>query len=172
MATKMHAGDIELAIAHRFGYRRYFIVPNISWGLWFMHELDMLVVSPANWATEVEIKISVSDLKADQKKRHDHYSTRIRYLYFAVPEDLQEKALALIPDRAGLIIVRHDVPGQKLPTSRKTEIVRSPKTNKAARKLNDLELKKLGKLAAMRIWTLKKAAYDRRRWLKPAGTQR
>lgn len=157
---KMHAGDIEIAIAHRYGWRRYFIVPNVHWGLNFRHELDMLIVSPAGWATEIEIKVSVSDLKADQKKAHCHESNRIRLLYFAVPEHLQIKALELIPRRAGLIIVRPDTVPY---AARKTEIIKSPKTNKAARKLNATELEKLGKLAAMRIWSLKKCIYQRQR---------
>jgi len=157
---KMHAGDIEIAIAHRYGWRRYFIVPNVHWGLNFWHELDMLVVSPVGWATEIEIKVSASDLKADKKKIHGHRSDRIRQLYFAVPEDLRAKAMELIPERAGLIIVKPDMAPYAYG---KTEIVKTPKTNSGARKLNEKELQKLGKLAAMRIWSLKAVVYRQQR---------
>ncbi len=158
--TKMHAGDIEVAIAYRYGWRKNFIVPNVHWGLNFRHELDMLVVSAAGWATEIEIKVTVADLRADRKKAHGHLSNRIRLLYFAVPEALQQKALELIPERAGLIIVRPDLANYNY---RKTEVVKTPKPNKTARKLNDKELLKLGKLAAMRIWSLKATRYQRQR---------
>lgn len=163
----MHAGDIEIAIARRYGWREYFIVPNVRWGLGFRHELDMLVVSPSGYATEIEIKVTASDLKVDQKKRHGHrdYLNRIRYLYFAVPESLQVKAMELIPERAGLIIVRPQLlfydPVESLKP--RTEIVKRAATDTSARKLDATELQKLGKLAAMRIWSLKEALYRAQR---------
>lgn len=105
----MKTEDIELAINNYFNYnRRYVIVPNISWGLGFQHELDLLVLTNNNHVWEVEIKVSKSDLKADLKKRHGHYSNKIRRLYFAVPKELQEDALLLIPERAGLFVVHMD----------------------------------------------------------------
>ena len=151
----MHAGDVEIAVARLYGWRQCFIVPNVSWGLNFIHELDMLVISSSGYATEIEIKVSLSDLKADQKKKHTHYSQRIKYFYFAVPEGLQKKALELIPDRAGLIVVREK---SKFRQPR-TFIAKTAEVNKCAQKLTESDLIKLGKLAAMRIWSLKEHAY-------------
>ena len=164
--TKMHAGDIELALAHRYNWRQNLIVPNIYWGLGFPYELDLMVVTPSGWATEIEIKVSVSDLKADQRKTHGHHSNKIKYLYFAVPEKLQPLALGLIPERAGLFIIR---PELQLYDYRKTEIVKSPVTNKAARKITTEERIKLNELATMRIWSLKKALYQAQRERDPNG---
>ena len=157
---KLHAGGIELALAYRYKWRQNLIVPNVYYGLDFRYELDLMIVTPAGWATEVEIKISLSDLKADQKKTHNHHSNRIKYLYFAVPEKLQAQALELIPERAGLFIVRPDL---QLYDYRKTEIAKSPTTNKSARKITTAERIKLNELATMRIWSLKKVCYGLQR---------
>jgi len=151
---KLHAGDIEILVARHFSYRRNLIVPNVSWGLGFRHELDMLIVSPVGWATEIEIKVSLSDLKADTHKRHNHESPKLRQLYFAVPEKLEAHAMELIPERAGLIVIRDD------PRYRyRVDIAKSPKINSMARKLTPAEITKLGHLAAMRIWSLKEVIY-------------
>ena len=162
MAIKLHSGDIELALAYRYKWRQNLIVPNVYYGLGFRYELDLMIVTPAGWATEIEIKTSSSDLKADKKKTHDHRSNRIKYLYFAVPENLQDKALELIPERAGLFIIRPDL---QLLNYRKTEIVKSPITNKSARKITTAERQKLNELATMRIWSLKKRMYELQREL-------
>jgi len=154
MRPKLHAGDIEILVAREFGYRRNLIVPNIFWGLGFRHELDVIVVTPKGWATEIEIKVSSSDLKADRLKRHNHESNKIKQLYFAVPEKLEAQALELIPVRAGLIVVRDDAKHRyRLTYSRIARI------NTQARKLSDAEIRKLGDLAAMRIWSLKECIY-------------
>ena len=43
------------------------------------------------------------------------------------------------------------------------ELVKAPKINKNARKLNDKEMSKLYELAAMRIWSLKRVIYNLQR---------
>jgi len=145
----MNACDIELALAKYFNYRIHLIVPNVFWGLGFNYELDLMVVSANNYATEIEIKTSVSDIKAESKKRKSaHCSNKIKKFYFAVPEALKDKALELIPEKAGLFIVSPRL---------KVSIARVPQLNKAARPLTEQELKKLHELAAMRIWSLKEA---------------
>jgi len=152
----IHTGDMEVIIARHFGYNRNLIVPNVYWGLGFRHELDLIVVTPPRWATEIEIKISLSDLKADAKKKHGHHSEKIRQLYFAVPEKLRDRALEFIPERAGLVIVRNHPWRQAI-------IERKPKVNTSARKLTEKEIHKLLKLAAMRIWSLKEHIYRLKR---------
>lgn len=152
----MHSGHIEVAIAKYLNPRQNVIVPNVFWGLGFRYELDLLVLTPSKYAWEIEIKTSLSDLKADQKKHHGHYSERIKRLYFAVPEFLQQQALENIPERAGLFVVCDDE------ANRYVKLAKAPKLNTNARKFNDDEIKKLYELAAMRIWTLKDALYARR----------
>jgi hypothetical protein len=150
----MHAGDMEVILARHFNPRVNFIVPNVFWGLNFRHELDLLIVRPSLWATEIEIKVTFSDLKADKKKAHCHGSEKIRELYFAVPEKLRVKALELIPENAGLLVVLDE---SKFGS--RVEVVKLAKVNKFARRFTPVEIKKLGELAAMRLWSLKEVIY-------------
>ena len=150
--VKLHAGDIEVAIARHLNPRINLIVPNIFWGLEFNHEIDLLVVTQNRYAWEIEIKISVADLKADLKKKHCHGSSKIKRLYFAVPCSLKEKAIELIPNDAGLFIVDET-------ENRWVHLVKAPIINCNARKFNDGEIQKLYELAAMRIWSLKETIY-------------
>jgi hypothetical protein len=150
----MHTGEIELFLARHLGPRINLIVPNISYGLG-THEIDLLVVTPAHYAYEIEIKTSVSDLKADLKKSHGHRSNKIKLLYFAVPTEIKDKALELIPERAGLYVLTYD----EKRTHTFIQIVKAPQVNKLARKLTDKELIKIGSLACMRIWNLKEIIY-------------
>jgi hypothetical protein len=145
--NKLTASDVEIRVARLFNYRANLIVPNVSWGLHLGHECDMLIVTPARYATEVEIKVTAADIRADNKKRHQHRSNKIRRLYFAVPDYLA--SCPDLPPDAGLISVdSHGDPWH-------TKIVRRPRFNKLARRLSEDEYAKLAELGCMRIWSLK-----------------
>ena len=147
----MHTGQIELAIARYLDTRINLIVPNVYWGLGLRYEVDLLVLTQSKYAYEIEIKTSISDLKADLKKRHQHDSNKFKRLYFAMPLELKLKALELIPERAGLFIVH---------SNSRVELVKTPKLNPNARKLTELEIQKLYELSAMRVWNLKEIVYN------------
>jgi len=144
---------IELAVAGYFDTRRCLIVPNVHWGLDINHECDMFIVNKTGFAYEVEIKVSRSDLKADLKKPHQHKSKKIRRLYFAIPEKLL-LCQSLVPEHAGILSISK--------SGRLTKI-REAKSNKDARILSDKERIKLGHLAAMRMWNLKKQIFEKMR---------
>jgi len=150
----MHIGEIEVLLARHLDSRINLIIPNISYGLG-THEIDLLVVTPAHYAYEIEIKTSISDLKADLKKPHGHRSNKIKLLYFAVPNEIKDKALELIPERAGLYVLEYN----KERNYTFVHIIKAPIVNKLARKLTDKELIKIGSLACMRIWNLKEIIY-------------
>ena len=152
--------DMEVAVSNYFSPRTNLIVPNVSWGL-FGHEVDLCVLSPAGYASEIEIKVSRSDLIKDKEKRHGHHEPMIKYLYFAIPEHL-EKDIEHIPERAGVLIVSWNEPfkmyGYKNPrmeagwySCKKT---RAPQIC-YNRKWEDYERNSLLRLGAMRIWNLK-----------------
>lgn len=145
---KMTSQVIEIALANHFNWRMNFIIPNISWGLHLQHEADLLIITPAKYAYEIEIKISKSDLKRDLLKKHGHKSLKLKRLYFAVPDYLENDAKVLIPEHAGLFII--DKFGF-------VKLIKAPKLNTEARKLTDLEMEHLYHLATMRIWSLKEA---------------
>ncbi|QMU29080.1 MmcB family DNA repair protein [Adhaeribacter radiodurans] len=144
--------EMETAVAKLWDVRRHVIVPNISWGM-KLHECDLLILTKANYAIEVEIKRSKADLKKDVEKAHAHQSKRIKELWFAIPEQLKN-CLDLIPEHAGIIIVKK----RKL-KSLKVEYravrKRLPVTNKEAIKLTEAEVSNLKRLGCMRIWSLK-----------------
>lgn len=141
--------EIEVRLADHFNYRQNIIVPNISWGM-NMHECDLLIITKAGYATEIEIKISKSDLIKDKKKEHGHQSILIKYLYFAIPEKLdKEEIKAEIPARAGIIIINKQG---------KLRIDRKPLKNNGCVKLTDSQILNIARLGAMRIWNLKHEA--------------
>jgi hypothetical protein len=145
--TKIKCIDIECAVADYFSFRVNLIVPNVSWGLW-IHECDLLIVTPAGYCYEVEIKTSRSDLKADLKKQHGHNSKRIKRLYFAIPDYLSN-SIDLIPARAGILLV------SAFDGREHVKCIRDPQQNNEVRKLSDEERFQVGRLGTMRIWGLK-----------------
>jgi hypothetical protein len=106
----LKAAEIEIAVARYFHPRVNLVVPNVSWGMG-LHECDLLVITRAGYAYEVEIKISKSDLKKDREKRHCHVSSRISRLYFAIPKEL-ENCIDYVPERAGIISVDYYWPNR------------------------------------------------------------
>lgn len=143
----MTINEAEIALAYHFNFRNNLIVPNVSRGL-NLHECDLLILTPAGYAYEIEIKLTRADLLADKKKSHNHKSKRIKYLWFAVPETL-EGDIEHVPERAGIILL------ERRWDNLCCRIVRRPKPN-GSYKWNDSERAKLAHLGAMRIWRLKK----------------
>ena len=113
------------------------------------HECDMLIVTKNYYLTEVEIKISLSDLKADFKKKHQHKDENIKNFYYAFPEEMKEKALKLIPKECGILIAVKKECGISY---RKIECYRKPKINKEAKPINDIVLSKIYRLGYLRYW--------------------
>lgn len=113
------------------------------------HECDMLIVTKNYYLTEVEIKISLSDLKADFKKKHQHKDENIKNFYYAFPEEMKEKALKLIPKECGILIA---VEKECSIPYRKIECYRKPKINKEAKPINDIVLSKIYRLGYLRYW--------------------
>lgn len=141
------ASEIELAIVRHFGLRQNVIVPNVSWGM-FGYELDLCILNCRSlYATEVEIKTSVSDLRKDSKKCHKHDKNRnlIKYLWFAMPEKLS-RYQEFVQENAGIILVG---------TNGLTRICRVSKANPLAQKWTYENAYRLGRLGTMRMWNLK-----------------
>lgn len=145
--------EIEMIVSRLWGWRTNVIVPNISWGAG-VHECDLLILSKAGWATEIEIKVSRSDLKKDAEKKHAHSSDKIKYLYFAIPNTLLN-CLEFIPERAGVIIITA-YENEKY-EGYHGEVFRHPEVNTSAKKWTEVERVNLGRLGCMRIWSLKQA---------------
>ena len=149
---KIHAGHIECAVVDLFNYRVHICVPNVSWGFLRFHEADLLIIDKDNRLSEVEIKISLSDLKADFKKHHGHSDNKIGRLIYAVPDKLVEAAKELVPKNNGIIRVKwNEYSGYFVATW-----VRGCRHHKLAKPITDSDAMKLMRLGCMRIWSLKK----------------
>lgn len=149
--------EMELALVSHFNCRQNVIVPNVSWGM-LLHECDLLVLTSSRYAYEIEIKVSKQDLKRDVKKRHKHTNSKIKKLFFAIPEKLS-KYNDLVPENAGIIIVKH-ITGysdwnKKDYDYYKCDFSRQPKLE-GNYKWTEQERNMLMRLGTMRIWTLKK----------------
>jgi len=152
----MNTLELEWEIAKFLNPRINIIVPNVFWGLDFQYELDLLCVTQAGWGTEVELKVSAGDIKADLTKRHKHDSNRIRRFFYGVPDYLAD--CEYLPKDAGLIVVDSK---KCFNQNRRVQILRAPKFNRLARKFTDAEIQKLLALGCMRIWGLKESIYNR-----------
>lgn len=150
--------EIEFWLAKEFNYRQNIVVPNVSWGMG-LHECDLLVLRASGFAVEVEIKRSLSDLKADSKKNHIHASVKVRELWFAIPVEVYDKGAEFVPERAGILTFeRRDFrfSGGKTKEGLLIRRRREAKINAAARKFTDKERQQLLRLAHMRIWAMKR----------------
>lgn len=161
---KLTTPEVECAVAKHFGYRNNLIVPNVHWGM-EIHECDLLIVTRRGYAYEVEIKVTKADLKKDAGKGHGHHDNRIKYLYFAIPDYLEE-CIDLVPERAGVMLVDSKplqtttYRGRKHTWSRRCDVVRQPEINMLAKPFSDEERYKVARLGALRIWRLKEKLVD------------
>jgi len=152
--------DVEIAVMEYLDVRRNIVVPNVFWGMpGLSYEADVISLTPSGYATEIEIKVSKSDLLRDKRKRHNHKSKLFKYLYFAVPEKLQNTALEVIPERAGLLVVVENNYGTY--SVRNIKKVREAECNKMVQCWDYPRRFKLAKLGAMRILSLKMALKNR-----------
>lgn len=176
-AARLNAREMELRLAYYFGYRRNLVVPNVSWGLPNLrHEADLVVVYGSGWASEIEIKVSRSDLRRDTLKRKWRWintascgNEYFREFWMAVPPELADDPT--IPEHAGILIVRRDHErGENWTWLKRVEVLRRPKRNPKARKLMPTEVACLQRLAYLRVWSMKEhliRADERRKESKP-----
>ena len=66
LKTKLSVTQIQLALRNSdiFNPTRDLIVPNVSYGM-LPYEADLIGITPSGQVTEVEIKRSIEDLRAD-----------------------------------------------------------------------------------------------------------
>jgi len=153
---KITTPEMEVALSTFLDYRVNLIVPNVYWGM-NIHECDLLVVSKAGYLTEIEIKVTRADLRADAKKWHGHESRKIKRLFFALPDYL-EHCLDMVPERAGIILVRPNTDlSEAWVSPPRCREIRPAKRNPAASKISDADRYKIARLGALRIWGLKRA---------------
>lgn len=124
------------------------------------HEADILGVTLSHLVTEVEIKVSIADYKADFKKTHKHYllENRITHTHTKIPNRFYyacpDKLIKEVPDYAGLLWVDEN------------ESVMIVKPAPMLHKLKadeKLIIGMLSNLTAKTIWGCQKMTYDNRK---------
>ena len=97
LKTQLSVQQIQLGLRNSdlFNQRSDIIVPNLSWSI-LPYEADLIGISRSGQVTEVEIKRSLADLRADYKKDHRHDASCVTYFFYCVPEKLVEKAKTVI----------------------------------------------------------------------------
>jgi hypothetical protein len=157
---KPHAGQMEVAVANLINWRENTVVPNVSWGLG-VHECDILVLDKQDRLTEIEIKVTVADMKADAKKEHGHKSKIISRLAYAFPTEILDKCTPLVPQGAGIIAVDTVTKSSRYPgldlkrPAYKARWVRRCKHDPNKSPIRNDTARKLMHLGCMRIWSLK-----------------
>lgn len=150
----MKAKDIQWHLATRksspFYVRRMAaVVPNVSWGLLY-DEADLIVLSKTGYLTEVEIKISMADWKADLSKtkwkRTNYQDNLVKRFFYAAPAELAIRYAELqLPEFAGVISI----------SDRGLAIVIKEAGNiKGHKKLSLLQVHKLLRLASIKAWRM------------------
>jgi hypothetical protein len=152
-AKKLNESIAQVCCANLFGYRANLIVPNLSWGWGLNHEADLIVISKAGYVTEVEIKISKSDLKADFNKLHNHDSKKIHRLFYAVTQELVDLALEIVPKKCGIIVIKKSENNRGYYYS--ASFKRGCRKDSSKPPIPQSDILKAAELGCMRIWTLK-----------------
>lgn len=147
----MRTEYLEQKVVHYFDYVKNVIVSNVSFGFGLNYEADLMVLSKSGYLTEVELKVSKSDLKADLKKRHFHNCKKVKYLCFAFPEDLLETALQFLPEEVGLLCLMKSTTRNEYTY---IKCLRKPKARNNYKLTTDEE-NKLMRLGTMRVWKVK-----------------
>lgn len=156
--TTMSVHDIEKMIADHYGIRQNLIVPNVSWGFFNNHEADLVVVTPAGYLTEIEIKRSWPDFLADFGKREYHDDPRISAFYYAVPECMVEPCKEYLADterEEGKIypgVIGYRTLSE--PRYRQVWVAWSPVVPYKAKKLSSDDMCQLSRLGTLRYWSL------------------
>ena len=102
MDTKLTIQQIHLALRDSglWNKRTDIMIPNLSWGL-LPYEADFVVLSKSGYLTEVEIKRSWEDFKADFKKNHNHDAEQVYYFYYCVPVSIVGKVKEFLMEKYG-----------------------------------------------------------------------
>lgn len=186
----MTEGEVAALIVKDRGIHDDLMIRNCHVCHW---ESDIIVVTDNWYATEIEIKVTKSDLRAEFASRiewdgiycnRDACSTKsikhdallnggypslywhreseryylkdrkqqpVKYFIIAVPRDLEELALEIVPDRYGIISID---PCDKVNVPFRVREVRKPKALKGHRKLTEKEMLRAARYCSHRYWTM------------------
>jgi len=137
----MKSSDMIRPLLRHFNWQTSRIIPEctIDGGI-----ADLLIITKAGYLTEVEIKVSLSDWKADADKwKWTGKRERISRFFYAVPVELAGRAPDNLPFGAGILSVRLGI-----------NVVR-PAVRTRAKRIEPEEYGKLMEAFYWRFWKLR-----------------
>lgn len=140
----IHKGLIIVALARYFDWFHNTMMTEwwIDYGI-----ADVLFITRSGYATEIEIKMSLSDWKADLvKEKWGRQRPSIARFFYAVPESLVDKEPPGIPPEHGLIAISMGSKGYP-----RARVVREAKRLKAS-KISDHEIRRMFASCYHRFW--------------------
>ena len=146
----MEASEVAFLVATKrnspFYYRKHMcVVPNVSYGMNLDYEADILAITTAGCVLECEIKVTVSDFKADMKKRKWILPPRYHKFYYAVPDYIYGRVANIRrPDGTGIITV----------SDNHVEVPLLATHHSRTSKMEAADVLQLARLGAMRLWSL------------------
>lgn len=100
-----NAGRVLRAVSSYFPFDKHWTMPEweIDGG-----RADLAVITKSGYLTEIEVKTSISDWKADSKKdKWRRARPHVSRFFYAVPERLIADGIpAFVPPQAGILVVR------------------------------------------------------------------
>ena len=159
MDTKLTIQQIHLALRDSglWNKRTDIMIPNLSWGL-LPYEADFVVLSKSGYLTEVEIKRSWEDFKADFKKKHDHNAEQVYYFYYCVPDSIVAKVKEFLIEKyhgkCPAILSYNEEGGLCVVSGFGTRYAACLSTNVKRRKLFLEEQLTVARLGQLRYWSL------------------
>lgn len=151
----MNSDDVMRALVRGMNLRTSLLVPNVSWGLIYWGECDLLKMSGAGYLTEYEIKVSVSDFRREWKKKRWNnpihrkaFERRIKNYWIVAPKKIAAKIIPEMPDGIGLMAVN-----ESSITRREFVEVIIPTKSNPARPLTEKEKFQLARLGTLRFWS-------------------
>lgn len=152
MDTKLTVDEIQIALRNSgiWNKRQDIFIPNLSWGL-LQYEADLVIITKSGYMTEVEIKRSWEDFKADFKKSHKHNDPRVYNFYYCVPESICDRVVAFLTEK-------YDAGRPAVLCVSETGGIRrygGGVSHRGGRKLFLEEQLTAARLGCMRVWNLK-----------------
>lgn len=150
MGDKIGATKVaEAVVCGIFPIPRHICVANVSWSL-LPYEADLLALTASGYMVEVEVKVSLSDLKRDAAKRKWEsraFRELVSRFYYAMPAALWAKPAAqeAVRPGAGAIVVEHTQHGIRARVVREAD-------RTGARALNERERFALARVGTFRAW--------------------
>lgn len=104
MNAPMHAGRLIYALAYHFDWRQSQMMTEFSID---GGQADMVFITKSGYLTEIEVKVSASDWRADSaKKKWQKPRPHVARFFYAVPEALLPKQPSDLPEFAGILALR------------------------------------------------------------------